>query len=138
MKVILLILALCFTSFSFAEGYGLTFYCSNEPGNLAGPRLERYCGRRKYKEGANQWFGLCIIPRGMEFGFGCCLSFPWVQDAAMDEETQGMKTPMPINEAMLALQARPNRKRKVGRNDPCACGSGLKFKKCCLNGNGAR
>lgn len=22
---------------------------------------------------------------------------------------------------------------KVGRNDPCPCGSGLKFKKCCLN-----
>jgi SWIM/SEC-C metal-binding protein len=23
-------------------------------------------------------------------------------------------------------------KPKVGRNDPCLCGSGLKFKKCCL------
>jgi len=23
-------------------------------------------------------------------------------------------------------------KLKVGRNDPCPCGSGLKFKKCCL------
>ena len=23
--------------------------------------------------------------------------------------------------------------RKVGRNDPCPCGSGKKFKKCCLN-----
>lgn len=21
---------------------------------------------------------------------------------------------------------------KIGRNDPCPCGSGLKFKKCCL------
>jgi methionyl aminopeptidase len=25
-----------------------------------------------------------------------------------------------------------NEKMKVGRNDPCPCGSGLKFKKCCL------
>jgi methionyl aminopeptidase len=24
---------------------------------------------------------------------------------------------------------------KVGRNDPCICGSGLKFKKCCMNKN---
>jgi hypothetical protein len=24
-------------------------------------------------------------------------------------------------------------KPKVGPNDPCPCGSGLKFKKCCLN-----
>lgn len=23
-------------------------------------------------------------------------------------------------------------KPRVGRNDPCPCGSGLKFKKCCL------
>jgi hypothetical protein len=23
--------------------------------------------------------------------------------------------------------------KKVGRNDPCLCGSGKKFKKCCLN-----
>ena len=22
---------------------------------------------------------------------------------------------------------------KIGRNDPCLCGSGLKYKKCCLN-----
>tara|TARA_E500000305_G_C3998843_1_gene226153 strand:- start:949 stop:1371 length:423 start_codon:yes stop_codon:yes gene_type:complete len=25
------------------------------------------------------------------------------------------------------------RKQKVGRNDPCPCGSGKKYKKCCLN-----
>src|SRR5271157_1332883 len=25
-----------------------------------------------------------------------------------------------------------SRPRKLGRNDPCSCGSGLKFKKCCL------
>ena len=27
---------------------------------------------------------------------------------------------------------------KVGRNDPCPCGSGKKFKKCCLWRQGAR
>jgi SWIM/SEC-C metal-binding protein len=27
------------------------------------------------------------------------------------------------------IQADP----KVGRNDPCPCGSGKKFKKCCMN-----
>lgn len=27
---------------------------------------------------------------------------------------------------------------KVGRNDPCPCGSGKKFKKCCLNGSADR
>lgn len=27
----------------------------------------------------------------------------------------------------------PRRKEKIGRNDPCPCGSGRKYKKCCLN-----
>jgi len=26
-----------------------------------------------------------------------------------------------------------NKKKKIGRNDPCPCGSGMKYKKCCLN-----
>ncbi len=26
-----------------------------------------------------------------------------------------------------------SKKKKIGRNDPCPCGSGLKFKKCCMN-----
>ena len=30
------------------------------------------------------------------------------------------------------MQVIPNTKMKVGRNDPCHCGSGRKYKKCCL------
>jgi len=34
---------------------------------------------------------------------------------------------------LLALAAAPPAARtKVGRNDPCPCGSGKKYKKCCL------
>lgn len=29
----------------------------------------------------------------------------------------------------------PTRVNKVGRNDPCPCGSGKKYKKCCMKGN---
>ena len=31
---------------------------------------------------------------------------------------------------------RQRRRMKVGRNDPCPCNSGKKFKKCCLNRKG--
>ena len=31
----------------------------------------------------------------------------------------------------FALNAKPASKGQVGRNDPCPCGSGKKFKKCC-------
>jgi len=27
----------------------------------------------------------------------------------------------------------PKQVAKIGRNDPCSCGSGKKYKKCCLN-----
>ena len=32
-----------------------------------------------------------------------------------------------------SAQAAPPATPKVGRNEPCPCGSGLKFKRCCLN-----
>jgi len=42
-----------------------------------------------------------------------------------------------LHAARLALHqskaAPPQYARPVGRNDPCPCGSGKKFKKCCLN-----
>jgi uncharacterized protein YecA (UPF0149 family) len=32
---------------------------------------------------------------------------------------------------LRALQANLQQTKKVGRNDPCPCGSGKKYKKCC-------
>jgi hypothetical protein len=41
---------------------------------------------------------------------------------AFDQATSGKTAPV----------VRPG--SKIGRNDPCPCGSGLKYKKCCMNG----
>lgn len=38
----------------------------------------------------------------------------------------------PLEEQLHAGQPASNPLRSVGRNDPCPCGSGRKFKKCCL------
>jgi SWIM/SEC-C metal-binding protein len=42
--------------------------------------------------------------------------------------------PEDISDLDRALQTRQpaDRSAKVGRNDPCPCGSGKKFKKCCV------
>lgn len=40
---------------------------------------------------------------------------------------QPAHTPLPIYEKPVPVRVAP----KVGRNDPCPCGSGKKFKKCC-------
>lgn len=37
------------------------------------------------------------------------------------------------NDFFTSSQNQPARKTKIGRNEPCPCGSGKKYKKCCLN-----
>jgi uncharacterized protein YecA (UPF0149 family) len=48
----------------------------------------------------------------------------------MDAATSGMKKAVPVSN--LASLAHSIVSKKVGRNDPCPCGSGKKYKKCCL------
>ncbi len=120
-------------TFGFKEGSGITFHCTDEPTEVAGHRLESYCTLRKYREKAKEWFGLCMSSKGPDVRFGISLVFPWVQDANMDEKTKGMKAPVPIDQALGALMSQRSRRKKIGRNSPCPCGSGRKYKKCCLN-----
>ena len=35
------------------------------------------------------------------------------------------------NESEEGTKRKPKRVNKVGRNDPCPCGSGKKYKQCC-------
>lgn len=37
-----------------------------------------------------------------------------------------------IAKEQAKLRKTPKGPKKIGRNDPCDCGSGKKFKKCCL------
>jgi len=47
-----------------------------------------------------------------------------------DELNSSIKTPKPKSQPIKSIQVSRN-KPKVGRNAPCPCGSGKKFKKCC-------
>jgi hypothetical protein len=51
-----------------------------------------------------------------------------------DRAEQEFSRPWPATEGRLPVH---NPWRHVGRNDPCPCGSGKKFKKCCLAGGTA-
>lgn len=44
---------------------------------------------------------------------------------------------MPEERAPERARERPATANQTGRNDPCPCGSGKKYKKCCLGGKGA-
>ena len=110
-------------------GTGLTIHINNDPIAVAGPALQRHCHARKYTEHAQTWFGLCVRPKDQALRFGINLEFPWEPDDNMDALTKDMgkpgKLPTLLREAAKA-------RAKVGRNDPCPCGSGKKYKKCCL------
>lgn len=120
-------------TFAFVEGFGITFHCTDEPVSVGGPRLESYCMLRKYRQKASQWFGLCMTSAGPGLSCGVSLGFPWSQDENMDEKTKGMQALVPVGQSRDALQREGLRVKKTGRNDPCLCGSGRKYKKCCLN-----
>ncbi|TWJ18924.1 nuclease-related domain-containing protein [Geobacter argillaceus] len=105
---------------------GLTIHINEEPVSVAGPHLQGHCERRKYSQKATSWFGICISPTDKALRFGLCLKYEWRQNAKMELVTRNM--PKSGN----FLESIGHKKHKVGRNDPCTCGSGMKFKKCCI------
>ena len=108
---------------------GLTIHCNDDPIEVAGPALQRHCHARKYTERAQTWFGVCVRPMDQALRFGINLEFAWEQDCNMDVLTKSMGKPGKLTSLLReTAKARAN----VGRNDPCPCGSGKKYKKCCL------
>lgn len=111
------------------EGGGITFHCNVAPSELAMQKLGEHCERRKYALRAPHWFGISLNPEA-HLQFGVVLDFEWEQFEEMDAATAGMRKSIPVSS--LAGLVRDACRKKLGRNDRCPCGSGKKFKKCCL------
>jgi len=110
---------------------GVSFHCNPTPSQEAIAVLETYCDKRKYQQRAPQWFGVSVGLEG-EVQFGVTLDFAWEASDEMDRLTANMKPPERVRE-VLPKYAREVSRAKLGRNDPCPCGSGRKYKKCCLD-----
>ena len=110
-------------------GTGLTIHCNDDSIDVAGPALQRHCHARKYTQHAQTWFGVCLRPIDQALRFGLNLDFPWEQDGKMDALTKNMGKP---GNFKALLREVVKVRTKVGRNDPCPCGSGKKYKKCGL------
>jgi hypothetical protein len=100
---------------------GITIHCTYGPMSAAGPDLQDHCERRKYIHKAKTWFGICVHPSDESLRFGLKLDYEWEPNARLDKMTRDMRA-HPTESA--------GKTRKVGRNDPCPCNSGLKYKKC--------
>ena len=112
---------------------GLTIHCNDDHESISGSRLERHCEQRKYTQKASSWFGICIGQKVPRLRFGLNKEYDWVQSNEMDELVQDLPKPQNLkgkNKINFAPATRQS--RKIGRNEKCPCGSGKKYKKCCL------
>jgi SEC-C motif len=108
---------------------GLTIHCNQDAETRSRPQLKRHCNARKYINKAKTWFGICLDPQNTKIKFVLKLDNEWKYSEEMEAiVNKRLKPPRTINFGQKA-EAR----KKVGRNEPCHCGSGKKHKKCCLN-----
>lgn len=105
---------------------GFIVHSNFESHPTAVARLRGHCLVRKYVSKANTWYGICLAPPDAAIRFGVNLDFEWTYDAAMEERTRHMATSVDVDAPHTAR----SRKNKIGRNDPCPCGSGKKYKRC--------
>jgi len=110
-------------------GTGFTVHCNNDPIEIAGPGLEKHCHARKYTERAQTWFGVCVKPNDTSLRFGLNLDYAWKRNDEMDALTGSMAK---LGGLSTLLKLSATGARKIGRNEPCPCGSGKKYKRCCL------
>lgn len=109
---------------------GVSFHCNPTPSPEAIAVLELHCAKRKYQQRATQWFGVSVSPAG-QVQFGVTLGFPLKASEEMERLTADMKPVSKLSDA-LPQHSKEVSRMKLGRNDPCRCGSGIKYKKCCL------
>ncbi|GGP22116.1 SEC-C metal-binding domain-containing protein [Silvimonas iriomotensis] len=109
---------------------GITFHCNAEITDDAIATLKFHCAKRKYHQRADKWFGISINPHG-QVQFGVTMDSNWVQSDDMDRITEGMSPGVEASKALPQF-LRKAKEAKPGRNDPCHCGSGRKYKKCCM------
>jgi hypothetical protein len=111
---------------------GLTIHCNPAPTREAVDALAGHCRRRKYVHRADNWFGLLVREADGLPKLSLAARFPWKRDNRMDAVTQGMVLTGNHGVVQPGSTSRAPTGSKIGRNDPCSCGSGKKFKKCCI------
>ena len=106
---------------------GLSIHVNADPNPEASDRLRSHMLYRKYAQRAGKWFGLLLEPTTGRPRFGVKVRSPHTFDFEL-EAIAAQAAPLKKLDELPAQFA----KRKIGRNAPCPCGSGKKFKRCCL------
>ncbi len=103
-------------------GYIYLSHSGNDYRQLA-KDLSNRCKNKKYSNKADKWIGFGSVSQSTEIiDIVQYLDYKWEYDYKLEEIASRTKT---------GTIQRLGKKKKIGRNDPCPCGSGLKYKKCC-------
>lgn len=109
---------------SYSPRVGVTYYSLNS-GSVKDlqKRLLTLCQARKYKSKGDVWIGFGSLNNSHEM----------IDVVVFNEQKwQYDKDLETMSNALLGRKGRLTRiGRKIGRNERCPCGSGLKYKKCC-------
>jgi hypothetical protein len=112
---------------------GLTIHCNTDHIVSSVPRLEKHCTVRQYALKTDSWFGICMGPKDARLRFGVSQNYEWKQSNEMDEIIKDLPKPQYLKgKKKVNLSTITKPEKKIGRNEKCLCGSGKKYKKCCL------
>ncbi len=117
------------TSFTYFADYGvgLTLKCGLGVESGVMESLQDACRAHKYQSQAAKWVGLRVNMDDGSLEDVFSLQAPWEKDRRMEDMLAKRSMEIGIVGVRKGLRV-----RKVGRNEPCPCGSGKKFKKCCI------
>ncbi len=110
---------------------GLTIHINNFSKPDAKEYLLEHCHKRKYLEKASYWLGIALDPLTLRVKGVISLDNEWEYDSDLESVTAKMKSTF-LPTATMLKRLGDDSDLKVGRNDKCKCGSGRKYKKCCL------
>ena len=100
---------------------GFSYVCDYRDEGKLTEHLTEYCAVRKYQTKSDMWLGLGgIATSDRLFDRVIFNNTPWEVDTNMEKIAKAIYTNPKSTES----------KKKIGRNDPCFCGSGIKYKKC--------
>jgi hypothetical protein len=102
---------------------GITVHCNRLPDSAAYKRLLTHVTMRKYAQRCDAWYGVTVSETG-EPRIMLGDETKWQANPNLDHVSGDFK----VTAVKRALEHRS--KRKIGRNDPCPCGSGIKYKRC--------
>ncbi|MEH9303103.1 SEC-C metal-binding domain-containing protein [Klebsiella variicola] len=107
---------------------GFTVHCNYYSKDIAEKQLHEHCMKRKYITKCKKWIGIHVRPKTYAINYGVMLDFEW----EYSPEIENIITPSRLQNTLVNVGGVMTQAKKPGRNEPCFCGSGKKYKKCCL------